>query len=183
MSGIEQRNGCVWYYGNPAGYIDRDTAVVDTMFQNDELNRWLSKNSLSSRWTDGVYERLSSGHSPSVAEDAMPAILKSCRIWQLKPGASAWKDLVSFGKPLPEPDIDDYAVAYDGQLDSNDLEDIYDKFTERKPPGFSGHPLSVSDLVELYDGSGSAYFFLDRTCFRQVTFPQSEQSFEMTMTM
>ena len=31
MSGIEQRNGCVWYYGNPAGYIDRDTAVVDTM--------------------------------------------------------------------------------------------------------------------------------------------------------
>ena len=110
-------------------------------------------------------------------------MLKSCRIWQLKPGASAWKDLVSFGKPLPEPDIDDYAVAYDGQLDSNDLEDIYDKFTERKPPGFSGHPLSVSDLVELYDGSGSAYFFLDRTCFRQVTFPQSEQSFEMTMTM
>jgi hypothetical protein len=47
VSGIEQRNGCVWYYGNPAGYIDRDTAVVDTMFQNDELNRWLSKNSLS----------------------------------------------------------------------------------------------------------------------------------------
>ena len=31
MAGIEQRNGCVWYYGNPAGYIDRDTAVVDTM--------------------------------------------------------------------------------------------------------------------------------------------------------
>ena len=31
MSGIEQRSGCVWYYGNPAGYIDRDTAVVDTM--------------------------------------------------------------------------------------------------------------------------------------------------------
>ena len=31
MSGIEQRNGCVWYYGNPAGYIDRDTAVVDIM--------------------------------------------------------------------------------------------------------------------------------------------------------
>ena len=54
VSGIEQRNGCVWYYGNPAGYIDRDTAVVDTMFQNDELNRWLSKNSLSPRWTDGI---------------------------------------------------------------------------------------------------------------------------------
>ena len=183
MAGIEQRNGCVWYYGNPAGYIDRDTAVVDTMFQNDELNRWLSKNSLSPRWTDGIYERLSSGHSPSVAEDAMPAILKSCRIWQLKPGAAAWKDIVTFGRPLPEPKMEDYAVVYDGQLDTNDLEAIYDKFTERRPPGFSGRPMSVSDLVELYDGSGGNLYYLDRTCFRPVKFPGLEQDCGMKMTL
>lgn len=61
MAGIEQRNGCVWYYGNPAGYIDRDSAVMDAIFQNDELERWLQKNHLSPKWTDGVYERLSSG--------------------------------------------------------------------------------------------------------------------------
>ena len=36
---------------------------------------------------------------------------------------------------------------------------------------------------ELYDGSGSTFYFLDRTCFRQVTFPQPGQGFEMTMTM
>ena len=80
------------------------------------------------------------------------------------------KSIVTFGRPLPEPKMEDYAVVYDGQLDTNDLEAIYDKFTERKPPGFSGHPLSVSDLVELYDGNGRAFYFLDRTCFRQVFF-------------
>ena len=67
MAGIEQRNGCVWYYGNPAGYIDRDSAVMDVIFQNDELERWLQKNHLLPRWTDGVYERLSSGGRPKVS--------------------------------------------------------------------------------------------------------------------
>jgi hypothetical protein len=155
---------------------------MDSMFQTGELERWLSRNHLTPKWTDGVYERLSSGHIPASSDEAV-VMLKSCRIWQLKPGASAWKDLVSFGKTLPEPDIADYAIVYDGQLESNDLEDIYDKFTERKPPGFSGHPLSVSDLVELYADDGSAFFFLDRTCFRQVTFPEQERGFEMDMTM
>lgn len=182
MRGIEQKSGCVFYYGNPAGYIDRDAAVMDAMFQNDELERWLTRNSLSATWTDGVYERLASGNIPT-AEDESAPILKSCRIWQLKPGAAAWKDIVSFGKPLPEPKMEDYAVAYDGQVDTNDLEGIYDKFTERKPPGFSGRPLSVSDLVELYDSGGSAFYYLDRTCFRQVELSEPEQGFEMTMTM
>jgi hypothetical protein len=182
MRGIEQKSGCVFYYGNPAGYIERDTAVMDSMFRNEELERWLSRNHLSVTWTDGVYERLSSGYVPSQTDEAA-VMLKSCRIWQLKPGAAAWKDIVSFGRSLPEPQIEDYAIAYDGQLDTNDLEEIYDKFTERRPPGFTGHPLSVSDLVELFDSSGSAFYYLDRTCFRQVSIPEPEQGFEMNMTM
>ena len=181
MGGITQKNCCVFYYGNPAGYIDRDAAVMDAMFQNDELERWLSRNSLSATWTDGIYERLASGNIPT-AEDEFAPILKSCRIWQLKPGAAAWKDIVSFGKPLSEPKMEVYAIAYDGQVDANDLEGIYDKFTERKPPGFSGRPLSVSDLVELYDSGGSAFYYLDRTSFRHVELSQPEQGFEMTMT-
>lgn len=182
MGGITQRNGCVFYYGNPAGYIEKDAAVMDAMFQSDELERWLSRNSLSAAWTDGVYERLASGNIPAGPDESAPT-LKSCRIWQLKPGAAAWKDIAAPGTPLPEPDMEDYAVAYDGQVDTNDLEGIYDRFTERRPPGFSGHPLSVSDIVELYDSGGSSFYYLDRTCFRQVGLPEPEQGCEMSMTM
>lgn len=155
---------------------------MDAMFQNDELERWLAKNNLASRWTDGVYERLSIGGVPDTASENTP-ILKSCRIWQLHPGAAVWKDIVTFGKPLPKPELADYAVVYDGQLPTNDLEAIYDKFTERQPPGFSGRPLSVSDLVELYDSGGSDFYYLDRTCFREVELTHPEQDFELTMTM
>lgn len=180
MRGIEQRNGCVFYYGNPAGYIDHDTAVMDDAFQNTELERWLEQNRLAATWMDGVYERLASGNIPDTQGEIAP-ILKNCRIWQLRPNAAAWKDIVCFGKPLPEPDFDDYSVAYDGQVDTNDLEGIYDRFTEQSPSGFSGHPLSVSDLVELYDSGGRAFYFLDRTRFRQVDFPEQEQTMDMTI--
>jgi hypothetical protein len=156
---------------------------MDAMFQNDELERWLTRNQLKAQWTNGVYERIADGNVPTYSDEAMP-VLKSCRIWQLKPGAAAWKDIVTFGRPLPEPKMEDYAVVYDGQLDTNDLEAIYDKFTERRPPsGFSGRPMSVSDLVELYDGNGGNLYYLDRTCFRPVKFPGLEQDCGMNMTL
>lgn len=45
-------------YGNPAGYITEKEAVVDTMFQTQELESFLQKQALSIRWEDGVYDRL-----------------------------------------------------------------------------------------------------------------------------
>jgi len=36
--------------------------------------------------------------------------------------------------------------------------------------------MSVSDLVELYDGSGGNLYYLDRTCFRPVKLPGLEQN-------
>lgn len=180
MLNIEQRNGCVFYYGNPAGYIDRDTAVMDAMFKSDELEHWLEQNRLAATWMDGVYERLANGNIPDTQGEIAP-VLKKCRIWQLVPGAAAWKDIVCFGKSLPEPQLEDYSVVYDGQVDTNDLEGIYDRFTERSPSGFSGHPLSVSDLVELFDSGGSTFYFLDRTHFRKVDFPEQAQTMQMTI--
>lgn len=181
MRGIELKNGCIVYYGNPAGYVDRDTAVVDTMFCSAELERWLTKQNLIPKWTDGVYERLANGAPGLSEENTVP--LKDCRIWQLKPGAVAWRDIASFGKPLPEPCIEDYAIVYDGQLDTNDLEAIYDKFTEKLPHGFHGRPLSVSDIVELYSAEGSVFYYLDRTHFREVIFPEDGPAQSMTMSL
>ena len=180
MKGITIEKDTIVYYGNAAGYVSGNKAIVDPLFESQEMQDFLNRQKDISevKWVDGVFDRLSNGQK----ETHELTLLKNCRIWQLRPGAAVWKDIVSFGKPLPEPALEDYAVVYDGQLDSNDLEAIYDKFTERRPPGFSGHPMSVSDLVELYDSGGSAFYYLDRTCFRQVELSQPEQGFEMTMT-
>ena len=37
-------------YGNPAGYITGKEAVVDTMFQTQELESFLQKQALTIRW-------------------------------------------------------------------------------------------------------------------------------------
>ena len=61
MLGITLKNGLISYYGNPAGYTEKEKAVVDSIFRNDELSTWLKSRSLTPQWTDGVMERLLAG--------------------------------------------------------------------------------------------------------------------------
>lgn len=172
MSGITLQNGLITYYGNPAGYIEKNAAVVDSSFQTDELSAWLQSRSLAPRWTDGVMERLLAGERlAGNAEAAAP--LKNVRVWQLRPETDVYQKFISleetlekFGEPSPE----DYRVAYDGQLGTNDLEAIYTRCNVDHPPGYEGHSLSMSDVVELYDESGSEFHYCDRFGFQQIGF-------------
>ena len=45
-----------------------------------------------------------------------------------------------------------------GASDTNDLEELYDKFRYHPPSGYTGHGLSISDVLELYDETGSSIF-------------------------
>jgi hypothetical protein len=181
MPGITLQSGLISYYGNPAGYTEKDKAVVDRIFQNDELAGWLRGRGLSAEWTDGVMERLIAGERPD-AENAAP--LKNVRIWQLRSDVDVRMKFISypdmarqFGEPCPE----DYLVAYDGQLDTNDLEAIYDRFDTHPPVGFSGQALAMSDVVELYDGSGGEFYYTDRRGFQKISFAPREQTQDMKM--
>ncbi len=93
------------------------------------------------------------------------------RIWQLKPDVDirmkfiGYDELLErFGEPVPK----NYQAAYDGILDTNDLESIYAKFNVEHPEGFTGHSLSMSDVVELYDEAGSEFYYVDRFGFKQI---------------
>ena len=65
-------------------------------------------------------------------------------------------------------------MVYDGQVGTNDLEEIYTIF--RNPvPGYDGRPIGISDVLELYDEGGSEFYYCDRVGFRQIEFaPQQE---------
>ena len=65
MQGITEQGGLISYYGNPAGYIKKDTAVVDRIFKTDQMIRWLQNRNLSADWADGVMERLLTGEQIS----------------------------------------------------------------------------------------------------------------------
>lgn len=184
MPGISLKNGLITYYGNPAGYTEKEKAVVDSIFQNEELIGWLKSRSLIPEWTDGVMERLLAGEQMGGTEAAGP--LKNVRIWQLKPEADVRLKFISLDdmvRDFGEPNQEHYRVAYDGQLGTNDLEAIYTRCNMNHPVGYAGHSLSMSDVVELYDDSSSEYYYCDRFGFQEIDFGAPQQTQNMSMGM
>ena len=56
MRGIQLKNSCIFYYGNPAGYVEDEKAVLDSIFKSEELENWINQRKLIAKWTDGVFE-------------------------------------------------------------------------------------------------------------------------------
>jgi hypothetical protein len=184
LDGIHIRDNRIIFYGNTAGYVDDENAIVDPIFQSEELKEYLTeKQNLKVQWINGVYDKLANG-IPDATNNV--TILKDCRIYQLKPDVDITMKFISydemqerFGKPNPE----NYSVAYDGQVETNELEMIYEKFNLSHPEGFHGHSLSMSDVVELYDQCGSTFYYCDRIGFRGTEFSPPSQELSDTQNM
>ena len=169
MKPIRIENGIVIYYGNLAGRIRNGQAVVDPMFQVPELKEFLEK-------------QLASGQG----ETREIQSLKNCRVWQLKPEVDICKKFIGydaliqkFGMLNPE----DYRLVFDGAVDTNNLEALYTKFNVDHPASYAGHSLSMSDVLELYDESGSSFYYLDSFDFKQVDFEPPDQEMAHIQTM
>ena len=182
MRGASIDKSTIFYYGNPAGYLVDGKAVVDPLFRSEELSTFLSRQKDISevKWTDGVYDRLVNGQRNH--PEAPP--LKSCRVWQLKPESDVRMRFISldeFTKGYGAPQMADYQTVYDGEVETNDLEALYTKFNINHPPGYAGHSLSMSDVLELYDDSGSTYHYCDRFGFQKIAFEPPAQAQAMQL--
>ena len=155
---VDNRNRLI-FYGNPVGYVKADTAVVDEMFRTDELNQYLSRMNLTPRWEDGIFDRLVSGE---VTGEELAQSRKGCRIWQLKTDVDVAMRFIGYEdqvRKFGEPDAQNYTLVFDGDLGTSDLEQIYTICRDTPPPGYQGYRMALSDVVELYDGTGSEYHF------------------------
>lgn len=171
-------------YGNLAGFVRGDDAVIDNLFHTEEMTAFLEKRQLTAAWQDGIYDRLSTGAPVEEAVAESSDHLKSVRIWQLKPSADIGLKFISYEeacKRYGEPDSSNYAAVWDGYIDSNDLEEIYARFNLNHPADFTGHSLSMSDVVELYDDSGSEFHYCDRCGFTEISFQPSQQTQQQNM--
>ena len=56
-----------------------------------------------------------------------------------------------------------YDCVFDGEVACKGLEEVYEKFNIDSPPGFKGHSLSVSDIVEIAESDSveKGYYFCD----------------------
>ena len=150
---VDNRNRLI-FYGNPVGYVKADTAVVDEMFRTDELNQYLSRMNLTPRWEDGIFDRLVSGE-----------------VTGEEPAPVGYEDQV---RKFGEPDAENYTLVFDGDLGTSDLEQIYTICRDAPPPGYQGYRMALSDVVELYDDSGSEFYYCDRVGFQPIRFEQKQ---------
>lgn len=144
MKQIQIENGVIRYYGNRVGRVTEGCAVVDPMFQNEALESFLRKqrNIQKIQWQDGIYDRLA--NSQQDMESAKG--LKDVRIWQLRGDVDVHMKFLAlfqmeqqYGSPKP----DFYIKVYEGASDTNDLEELYDKFRYHPPSVIQvmGYPL------------------------------------------
>jgi hypothetical protein len=187
VNGINIRGNTILYYGNTAGYVDGDKAVVDPIFECDDLKNDLAdKRGLQVQWINGVYDRLAKGETVDMSGN-MP-ILKACRIYQLKPDVDIRMKFIDYDemvKRFGEPNPENYDVVYDGQIETNDPGKIFDKFRLERPQGFSGHSPSISDVIELYDQDGKTFFYVGKSKFPQIDFspPEQNQTYSQAMNL
>lgn len=74
-----------------------------------------------------------------------------------------------------EVDASIYGKVFEGEVDADNLEDVYEIFNLDKPDGFHGRSMSVSDVVAVRDpGFGKTdYYFCDSIGFKKIDFDES----------
>lgn len=181
---IDKQNR-LFFYRNPIGYIrpEEQAAVVDVMFQGEELEVELQRLKLTPRWENDLYDRMVSGEALT-SDSGAP--LKRCRVWQLKPDTEVAMRFISYDQMTErfgEPQMEQYEPVYDGAPKTNDLEGLYVLYREQPPEGYRGHRMGLGDVVELYDEGGSEFYYCDRVGFQPITFQPQELTQWQTQTM
>lgn len=185
MNRIRIENGIIMYYGNRAGRVEDGCAVVDPMFKGDELCRFLKgqRQIREVQWMDGMFDRLMAGGQETAAAQG----LKNVRVWQLKTDVDVYMKFIGYEEMCRKfglPDQENYRTVYDGAAQTNDLEVLYRKFGNdgsALPANYKGHSLSMSDVLELYDSTGSSFYYVDRIGFREIEFAAPQQAQSRTM--
>ncbi len=174
MTGMEERDGVVRYYGNPAGFVQGDKVLIDAIFYKQDLLDYVEKKmGKRPEAMEGILKILCD-------EGGVPNGLSlrklGVRIWQLKSDTPFEMRFVTlygrnergFGRPRK----DEYRVVWQGEVDRFDLEDVWERFARCTPADFDGHCLSVSDVVELTDGEDSRFFYVETETFAEIEFQQ-----------
>lgn len=151
LAGVSE-NRIVYFTARDIESIGRDGFVIAKSYQNDEEKLFAMK-------TAEEYFNFSS--------DDMYAI------YQLKQGKeyrdysfTSLNELKSLGKSV---DKDNYNFLYTGSLDNKTtLDSLYDKFNTQKPTDFTGHSLSVSDVVVIKRNGKFYCQYIDDIGFKQV---------------
>ena len=147
--------------------------MLDSIFDKEEIIAFLSeKEKLAVEIRSGVYDRLSEGGGMEMTVEASKG--RRIRIYQLEQDSPFMMRFISLAERekggFEKPQQKEYALVYEGEVDTFSLEDVWEKFGRRVPRDFEGHALSISDVVEFSEEEVSRYFYVEPKGFAEITF-------------
>ena len=160
MKRIDIVDGILYYYGNPAGCVSGETAILDTMFQKEELIRFLTEKGIENLvFRGGVYDQLSS---------------KKFRIYQLRQKSPVTMRFISLAerrkRGYDRPHRGEYVLVHEEEIEKFNLEEVWEKYGQAVPENFEGHALAISDVIEFADGDASRFFYIDAAGYEEIQF-------------
>ena len=175
MKRIYVQNGIVFYYGNPAGYLGDGKAVIDCMFQKEELVSFVKEQFLVEPvFREGVYDRLSEGGGVKETAEVSIGEGRRLRIYQLGQDSPIMMRFISLAerkkRGYDRPRREEYVRVYEGEIENYSLEEVWEKYGRRVPEGFQGHALSISDVIEFADGGASRFFYIEPSGYEEIRF-------------
>lgn len=91
------------------------------------------------------------------------------RIFQLKEGDSNAFMSYDYTNEHGGVNASHYRQIWGGTMATTGLEDIFARCNiGKQPPGYNGHSLSVSDIIEICDGKDKGFYFADSFGFKKV---------------
>ena len=136
MKRIYVQNGIVFYYGNPAGYLGDGTAVIDCMFQKEELVSFVKEQFLVEPvFREGVYDRLSEGGGVKETAEVSIGEGRRLRIYQLGQDSPIMMRFISLAerkkRGYDRPRREEYVRVYEGEIENYSLGEIRTESTGR----------------------------------------------------
>jgi hypothetical protein len=103
---------------------------------------------------------------------------ESCRVYQFDTrvcrGLAFTPYEILKGLGFGSPNMDWYDVVFDGKVPTNDLKKLISLFQTDFSDGYRGRSVSVSDVIEFYDETGSEFFYCDFNKKFVKVFPMGE---------
>jgi hypothetical protein len=160
--------GRILLFGRPVGIIRKGEAAVDSGCQAAELNRFLMRHCDKVKFQYGLAEKLQTEYTYETAH-----LIQNARLWQLKPTAdtalmfASYSDLIRRKTAVQK---ENYDVTFDGDISTSDPEKAYSIFRNRPATACRGHPITLSDVIELYNPLQSRFYYVDRFALKQIEF-------------
>jgi len=102
-------------------------------------------------------------------------LIKCARVYQLKAGISPEMKFIGYEQLIAQHggvDPENYTPVFDGDVGSADPETVYRMLRDNPPSGYTGHALTRSDVLELYNPKESRFFYIDTFALKPVDFDQ-----------